>query len=101
MHDGASGHRGLLAAMRAFPGPCLGLQWPGFARAASGADKTLRPTHCEQISDARRLIWEAALKLDQGMRKIGHVRRPGALMFALCSIISRCFSPPLIVAPDA
>src|SRR4051812_26100197 len=28
-------------------------------------------------------------------------RDPGELMFALCSIISRCFSPPLMVAPDA
>src|SRR5215213_6029867 len=101
MHDGAGGHRGLLAAMGAFPGPCLGLQRPGFARAASGADKALRPTRREQISDASRLIREAALELDQRVRKIGHVGSPGELKFSICSSISRRFSPPLMVAPDA
>src|SRR5215212_2930444 len=74
--DRAGGHRGLLAAMGTFPGPCLRLKWPGFARAASGADETLRPTHCEQIWDACRLIGEAALKLDQGVRKVGHAGGP-------------------------
>jgi hypothetical protein len=76
------GHRNLLAAMGAFPGPCRGLQRPGFARGASGADKTLRPARREQISDASRLIREAALELDQGARKIGHVG-PRA---SLCSL---------------
>ena len=82
VHDGAGGHRGLLAATGAFPGPGLGLQRPGFARAASGADKTLRPARREQISDASRLIREAALELDQRVRKIGHVG-PRA---SLCSL---------------
>ena len=82
VHDRAGGHRGLLAASGAFPGPCLGLQLPGFARAASGADETLRPARREQIFDASRLIREAALELDQRARKIGH----GGPRASLCSL---------------
>ena len=101
VHDSAGGDRGLLAAMGAFPGPCLGLQRPGFAPAASGADKTLWPARREKIFDASRLIRKAALKLNQGVRKIRHGGSSGELMFAICSIINRRFSPPLMVVPDA
>src|SRR5215213_6059875 len=63
--------------------------------------QTLGPTRREQISDASRLIREAALELSQRVRKIGHLGPRGERMFTLCSIIGRRFSPPLIVVPDA
>ena len=53
-------------------GPRLGLQPPRFALAASRADKAVRPARREEVGDAGRLIWEAALELDQGAGKIGH-----------------------------
>jgi hypothetical protein len=39
VHDGPGGDRSLLAAASAFPGPRLGLQFPGFALAAVWADE--------------------------------------------------------------
>ena len=84
VHDRAGGHRGLLAAAGAFPGPCLGLQLPGFAPAAAGADKAMRPARREKVCDAGRLIREAALKLDQGAGKIGHASL-AEHVFGVCS----------------
>ncbi len=72
VHDRAGGHRGLLAAAGAFPGPRLGLQLPRFALAASRADKAVRPARREEVGDTGRLIREAALELDQGAGKIDH-----------------------------
>jgi hypothetical protein len=82
VHDRAGGHRGLLAAAGAFPGPSLGLQLPGFVPAASGTRKAVRPARREKVSDAGRLIREAALELDQGARKIEH----GGLANRWCSL---------------
>ncbi len=100
VHDGAGGHRGLLAATGAFPGPWLGLQFPGLALAAARADKAFGPARREQVSDAGPLIWKAFLKVNQGTWKIGHgiTQR---IMFMLCSNMSRHSSPISIVSPDA
>ena len=72
VHDRAGGHRGLFAAAGAFPGPRFGLQLPGFALAAAGADEALRPARREEVPDAGRLIRKTLLELDQGTGKIGH-----------------------------
>ena len=71
VHDRAGGHRGLLAAAGAFPSPCLGLQLPRFVPAASRADKALRPACRDKVSDAGRLIREAALKPTSEREKSG------------------------------
>ena len=100
MHDGAGGHRGLPAALSAFPGPRLGVQFPGPAIAAAGADKAIGPAHREQVSDARRLIREALLKLDQGAGKRGHTSL--ANMCSMFVLNTDPQSPPqLIEPPDA
>ncbi len=78
VHDGAGGHRGLPAAAGALPGPRLGLQFPGFAVAAAGADETLGPARFKQVSDAGRFIAEAPLEVDQRAWKIGHLASPEA-----------------------
>jgi hypothetical protein len=62
-----------LTAASAFPGPRLGLQFPGFAVAAVWAYEALGPARREQVSHAGRLILEALLELDQGTVKIGHL----------------------------
>ena len=87
MHDRAGVHRGLPPAAGAFPSPCLGLQLPGFIPAANGADKAMWPARREKVSNARRLIREAALELDQGARKIGHLwpREPIRSLYAYTS----------------
>ena len=72
VHDRAGGHRGLLPAAGAFPGPRLGLQLPGFVPATCGADKAVRPARRKEIGDTGRLIRKAALELDQRAGKIGH-----------------------------
>jgi hypothetical protein len=70
--DRSGGHRGLPAAAGAFPGPRLGLQFPGFAVAAARADKALRPARREEVLGAGCLVREALLELDQRTREIGH-----------------------------
>jgi hypothetical protein len=56
VHDGPGGDRGLLVAASAlFPGPGLGLQFPGFTDAAVWAHKTFRPARREQVSHTGRL----------------------------------------------
>jgi hypothetical protein len=69
VHDGAGGNRGLSATAGAFPGPRLGVQFPGLALGAAGAHKALGPARCEQVSDTGRLIRQALLELDQGAGK--------------------------------
>jgi hypothetical protein len=54
------------------------LQFPGFAVAAAGADETLGPARCKQVSDAGRFIAEAPLEVDQRAWKIGHLASPEA-----------------------
>ena len=100
MHDCAGRGRGLLAAGGAFPSPRLGLQRPRFAVAAAGADEPLRPARREQVFDARRLIREALLELDQGAGEVGHLRHRGH-MFVICSIINPLPHLQHFVAPDA
>jgi hypothetical protein len=78
VHDGPGGHRGLLAAAGAFPGPRFGLQFPRLGHAAAGADKPLGPAHREEVFDAGCLIGKAMLKLDQRTGKIGHGGSPRA-----------------------
>ena len=92
VHDGPGGDRSLLAAASAFPGPRLGLQFPGFALAAVWADEALGPAGREQVSHAGRLIREALLPLDQGTGKIGHLGRPRSL----CSYFRQCLRSRLI-----
>src|SRR5215469_18533518 len=65
MHDGAGGHRGLPAAGGTFIGEWFGLQTPGAAAAASGADKPIRPAALEEVFCARRLRRKTTLELDQ------------------------------------
>src|SRR5215469_15291268 len=65
MHDGAGGHRGLPAAGGTFIGEWFGLQTPGAAAAASGADKPVRPAALEEVFCARRLRRKTTLELDQ------------------------------------
>ena len=74
--DGPGGHRGLSAAAGAFPGARLGSRFPGFGRATARADKALRPTRGKQVCHAGGFIREVALKLDQGVWKIGHGGSP-------------------------
>ena len=52
VHDGAGGHRGLLAAAGALVGPRLGLQFPGLGLAAARADKAARPARRVQVCGA-------------------------------------------------
>ena len=102
VHDRAGGHRGLLAAAGAFPSPCLGLQLPRFVPAASRADKALRPARRDKVSDAGRLIREAALKLDQRAGKIGHMRLANQTVCSLYVLSRRAAAAPLqIGSPDA
>ena len=72
MHDGSGGDRGLASALGALIGPGLGLQPPGSAAAAAGADKPVRPARRGQILSAGRLVAKALLELEQGTRKVGH-----------------------------
>src|SRR5215469_8576890 len=65
MHDRAGGHRGLPAAGGTFIGEWFGLQTPGAAAAASGADKPVRPAALEEVFCARRLRRKTTLELDQ------------------------------------
>ena len=90
VHDGPGGDRGLLVTASAFPGPRLGLQFPGFTGAAVWAHKTLRPARREQVSHTGRLIREALLELDQGTGKIDHLgrRKPLCSLFVLSRIDS-------------
>ena len=82
----------------AIPRPCHCL--PGPAIAAAGADKAIGPARREQVSDARRLIREALLKLDQGAGKRGHTSL--ANMCSMFVLNTDPQSPPqLIEPPDA
>src|SRR5215469_10690528 len=57
--------RGLPAAGGTFIGEWFGLQTPGAAAAASGADKPIRPAALEEVFCARRLRRKTTLELDQ------------------------------------
>ena len=78
VHDRAGRDRGLLAAAGAFPSPRLGVQRPRLAAAATGAGEARRPARREQVFDARRLIREVLLELDQGAGEVGHLRHRGS-----------------------
>jgi len=64
MHDGSGGNRGLATAVGALISPGLGCQPPGFATAASRADKPVRPARRSKVLRAGGLIAEALLELD-------------------------------------
>src|SRR6266487_6414697 len=65
MHDRAGRHRGLTAAAGTLIGEGLGLQQPGSALAATGADKPFRPTALEEVFRTRALRRKTTLELDQ------------------------------------
>ena len=69
VHDGPGRHRGLPAAGGTFIGEGLGLQKPGAAVAATGADEPFRPTACEQVFRTCAFARKAALELDQRLGK--------------------------------
>src|SRR4029077_20369999 len=69
VHDGPGRHRGLPAAGGTFIGEGLGLQKPGPAVAATGADEPFRPTACEQVFRTCAFARKAALELDQRLGK--------------------------------
>ena len=72
VHDGAGGHRGLLAAAGALVGPRLGLQSPRLGLATARADEAIWPARREQVRGAGRLVREAVLEFDQRAREIWH-----------------------------
>ena len=89
VHDGPGGHRGLLAAAGAFPGPRLGLQFPRFARAAAGADKALaasapRRGISTQAASSGKRCWNSIK--ERGKSVIAAAER---VMFVICSITNR------------
>src|SRR6266436_1983791 len=83
VHDGPGRHRGLPAAAGAFIGEGLGLQKPGAAVAAAGADEPFRPTAREQVFRTGAFRRKAALELDQRLGKPALGPRHGLTLLIL------------------
>ena len=74
VQDRASGERGLLPARRALP-PATLHQLVGSGRTAGRADEPCRPASARQVADARGVVGEIALELEQAAWLIGAVDR--------------------------
>jgi len=76
VHDRASDHRRLLAAVRALEGPPPASQQPTIAPRAIGANETAWPTARDEMASARRFIGKPRVERDAQHRSIGFLTAP-------------------------